>query len=77
MARRQTPIQKLVTFALSVTEEELNGAMETLKAIKDSRFPKQQQRQPSQRKPRKPRATRTPTDTPPASDAAAQSSSAN
>lgn len=47
MAKRQTPIQKLVTFAMGVTEDELNSAMDTLKAIKDSRFPK------GERKPRK------------------------
>ena len=61
MAKRQTPIQKLVAFAMSVTEDELNGAMDTLKAIKDSRFPK------GTTKPRKARSdtgkSRTPTPT--------------
>lgn len=65
MARKQTPIQKLVAFAMGVTEDELNGAMDTLKAIKESRFPKQ--RQQATRKPRKPR---TPTSTPPAANVA-------
>lgn len=66
MARRQTPIQKLVTFAMGVTEDELNGALETLRAIKDSRFPS---KKAQARKPRADKGSkRTP---PPATEAAA------
>lgn len=39
MAKKITPIQRLVEFAMGVTEDELSGAIETLKAIKDNRFP--------------------------------------
>lgn len=76
MARKQTPIQKLVIFAMAVTEDELNGALDTIKAIKDSRFPKTVK---AARKPRvdkgSTRPTRTPTSTPTASSATEPSSS--
>lgn len=75
MARRQTPIQKLVTFALSVTEEELNGALDTIKAIKDSRFPKTAKTARAKRSDAgKSRRTPAPS-TPPAANVDAQSSS--
>lgn len=69
MPKRQTPIQKLVTFAMGVTEEELNGALDTIKAIKDSRFPK------TVKAARKPRADKGAKRTPPPAPATDSSAS--
>lgn len=52
MSKRQSPIQKLVAFALTVSEDELNNTVEVITAIRSSRFPK------VAKKPAAPRAKR-------------------
>jgi len=39
MAKKISAVQRLVTFAMEVSEEELNQVLEVLAAIKASRFP--------------------------------------
>lgn len=66
MAKKQTFQQRLVAFAYTATDDELNAALDTLKAFKETRSPKQ----------RKPR-TRTQTSTTAALAAGEVSSSGN
>jgi hypothetical protein len=55
MGKRATPIQKLVAFAMEVTEVELNNVVEVVAAIRSSRFPKA--KKATQRKPRSDKGT--------------------
>lgn len=57
MAKRTSQIQKLVAFALTVTEDELNNVVEVITAIRGSRFPKTPKKAAVSRKPRADRGT--------------------
>lgn len=72
MAKKITPIQRLVEFAMGATEEELDGALQTLKAIRDSRFPS---KKAQVRKPRADKGSRRAQTPPPAPEAAAAAAS--
>lgn len=54
MAKRKSDTQKLIAFAMTTTVEGLNAAIETLQAIRESKFP----RVASGRKSRKPPQSR-------------------
>lgn len=53
--KRQTETQRLIAFGMTATEDTLNAAIESLQAVRDSRFPKTATRAP--RKPRSDKGT--------------------
>lgn len=44
MPKKITDRQRIITYAMNATEQELQDAIETFKAIQSSRFPKKQVR---------------------------------